>query len=91
MKELPRYRRHKDVSALKIKEVSVATDRETNSIGGIRVVFEDDSYPSLFFPHSIVYRHMPRPGDYYVRYDDGQEFFSPAKAFEGGYTPIKGS
>jgi hypothetical protein len=30
-------------------------------------------------------------GGYYVVYDDGYTSFSPAKAFEEGYTPIEGT
>ncbi len=33
-------------------------------------------------------KHDPQPGGYYVRYADGYESFSPAKAFEGGYATI---
>ena len=35
-----------------------------------------------------VSRYMPKPGDYFVVYDDGYESYSPAKAFEEGYTRI---
>jgi len=31
-------------------------------------------------------KHRPEAGGYYVRYDDGYESFSKAKAFEEGYT-----
>ena len=35
-----------------------------------------------------VEKHAPRVGGYFVRYDDGYESFSPAAAFEGGYTSV---
>lgn len=33
-------------------------------------------------------RHKPQLGGYYVIYEDGYESYSPAKAFEAGYTLI---
>jgi hypothetical protein len=36
-----------------------------------------------------VQKHDPKPGGYYVRYEDGYESFSPAAAFESGYTRIE--
>lgn len=33
-------------------------------------------------------RGAPEVGDYYVLYDDGHNSWSPAKAFEDGYTRI---
>lgn len=35
-----------------------------------------------------VEKHKPTVGGYYVRYADGYESYSPAEAFEGGYTRI---
>lgn len=45
------------------------------------------------FPVSAAYigKHNPRPGGYYVRYLDGYESFSPAGAFEAGYSLIEGA
>ena len=34
-------------------------------------------------------KHNPEVGGYYVVYEDGYKSFSPAKAFEEGYTLIK--
>lgn len=33
-------------------------------------------------------KHDPHVGGYFVRYDDGYESFSPAAAFESGYTRV---
>lgn len=33
-------------------------------------------------------KHNPQPGGYYVRYADGYESYSPAAAFEAGYTEL---
>ena len=37
----------------------------------------------------FVQKHNPQSGGYYVRYEDGYESYSPAEAFESGYTPIE--
>lgn len=33
-------------------------------------------------------KHQPQIGGYYVKYADGYESFSPAEAFESGYTKV---
>jgi hypothetical protein len=33
-------------------------------------------------------KHLPEVGGYWVRYADGYESYSPAKAFEEGYTRL---
>lgn len=77
MRALPRYTCHKQVWALKIK--SVGTDI---------LQFEDDDYgPRCGFEAAkYITKHNPQPGGYWVQYDDGYESYSPAEAFEQGYT-----
>ena len=76
---LPRYRCHKQVSALKIRAV-IANPR------GYELHFKDER----FCPHEVsVYwftKHCPMAGGYFVVYDDGYQSYSPAAAFEAGYT-----
>jgi hypothetical protein len=36
----------------------------------------------------FMIKHDPQVGGYFVEYEDGYESFSPAKAFEGGYTRL---
>jgi site-specific recombinase XerD len=36
--------------------------------------------------HDYVHKHKPEAGGYYVVYADGYKSYSPAKAFEEGYT-----
>ena len=78
-KELPKYKCHKEVWALKIKEVK--TDP------GV-IVPEDESYEPIPVGESYIEKHKPEAGGYLVAYADGYESYSPAKAFEEGYTPI---
>lgn len=41
-------------------------------------------------PFNFFSRGEPKIGDYLVRYDDGYLSWSPKKAFEEGYTEVKG-
>jgi len=76
--EMPRYKCHKEVWALKIKALVHRT--LTPADKGFGVVTLSEEYMS---------RHNPRVGGYYVKYADGYESFSPAKVFEEGYEPVK--
>ena len=79
--ELPRYRCHKDVWALKIKAV-IPNPR------GFELHFENERY----VPHEVssewVVKHKPGSDGYFVVYADGYQSYSPAKAFEEGYSLI---
>ena len=81
--EMPRYRCHKEVWALKIAEVTVPTGS-----GGVELVFEDSRYAPLYLPRTWEERHRPMAGGYYVVYKDGYTSYSPAEAFEDGYTKV---
>jgi hypothetical protein len=72
-----RYRSHKIVEADRIKDV----DLENAAVLGELDVYE---VPSDFFA-----RGVPEPGDYIVRYADGYLSWSPAIAFEAGYTMME--
>lgn len=81
--ELPRYRCHKIVHALKIQHVA---PRLTGAV----IVPEDERYAAFEVDAEYVRKHNPQPGGYYVVYDDTYQSFSPAEPFEAGYTPIVG-
>lgn len=83
--EIPRYKAHKIVRAAKITElrangVEGAPDLVLGEIGGIVSMLPDW--------HA---KHTPHVGGYFVLYEDGYQSFSPAKAFEEGYTRFDGS
>jgi hypothetical protein len=85
MPELPKYRSHKEVQALKIKAIA------TNGDGSLTILPEDEGYLNFIVPAKFVPKHrdgVPEVGWYWVRYDNDYESFSPAKAFEEGYTRI---
>lgn len=81
--EMPKYICHKQVWALKITKVTVNEEADSCIL-----VFEQ---PETYGPHNVGYgfyqKHKPEPGGYYVVYADGYDSYSPAKAFEEGYTP----
>jgi hypothetical protein len=84
--EMPRYKSHKTVHALKIGSVFPL------GAGGepcrVLLSFTDPGYVDITVEQEVVARYMPKPGDYFVVYDDGYKSISPAKAFEEGYTRI---
>ena len=90
--EMPRYVCHKEVWALKIKSIvfdfqlAKLENRETD--GSATITPEDGRYAPFQVNHEYVRKHNPEPGGYYVVYKDGYKSFSPAKAFEEGYTII---
>ncbi len=89
--ELPKYRCHKEVWALKIESVqlvAIADEDDGMLHNHTRLCFEDKNYSPIQVPDSYVARHDPKPGGYYVVYADGYKSFSPADAFEDGYALI---
>lgn len=52
------------------------------------LVFDEDGYAPISVDWDWYYKHKPHPGGYYVVYADGYKSYSPAKAFEDGYTRI---
>lgn len=75
---LNRYKCHKEVMAAKITSIlNSGCEPYVLSLegGGTRNV-----------SHTYMLKHNPQVGGYYVLYDDGYESWSPAKAFEDGYS-----
>lgn len=81
--EMPRYKCHKEVRALKI--LSVTTEPQD---GSCLLTFEDTRFSPLRLRGDYVDKHQPRAGGYFVVYEDGYLSWSPALAFEEGYTLI---
>lgn len=90
--EMPRYRCHKEVHALKIRAVthnSVLAQLSGNESDGSALITPDDAgFAEFRVTAEYVRKHNPQAGGYYVVYEDGYASFSPAKAFEDGYTRI---
>ena len=88
--EMPRYQSHKVVWALKIKAIvrdGEGEDRETD--GSAMITPEEPGYAPFKVDHAYMHKHKPQVGGYYVVYGDGYQSWSPADAFESGYTRIQ--
>ena len=89
--EMPRYKCHKEVWALKIKAIARDSDkareeqRETD--GSAMITPEENGYAPFKVDAAYMHKHKPEVGGYYVVYADGYKSFSPTKAFEDGYSP----
>lgn len=80
--DLPRYKCHKEVRAAKIVSVDAAAGHMQLEIDG--------QVSGMSIRHEWFEKHTPAPGGYLVQYEGGYLSFSPAKAFEDGYTRIDG-
>ena len=85
MVEMPRYKSHKTVWALKIASITVVgetTDTSESSI--VRLEFESSCYA----PRRVCLRGKPTPevGWYLVQYEGDYFSFSPPEQFEKGNT-----
>lgn len=78
MREMPRYQCHKQVWALKIQDI----------IGNV-IMPADDGFGPFDVSDEYMQKHKPQAGGYYVEYGDGYKSFSPAEAFESGYTDMR--
>ena len=84
-REMPKYECHKKVWALKIAEITEPTD----ATGTSRTIMPaDEGYGPFVVDGAYMAKHKPEAGGYYVVYEDGYKSFSPAGAFESGYTPL---
>ncbi len=82
---LPFYQCHKKVQAAKIK--AVAANYVGSVLENATIVFESGATP-VTVDAAWISRHSPSMGGYYILYADGYSSYSPAHAFEGGYTRI---
>jgi hypothetical protein len=81
-REMPKYECHKKVWALKI--AGIVGDQH----GGVYFQPAEKGYDKVPLTPEYVAKHKPEVGGYYVVYEDGYKSFSPASAFESGYTPL---
>jgi hypothetical protein len=85
--DLPQYQCHKKVRALKLRGLLTNFDKDDNPISYL-LVPEDSIFSPIACTEQWLAKHKPEPGGYYVVYEDGYTSFSPAEAFESGYTLI---
>ncbi len=90
--EMPRYKCHKEVHALKISDIEadskIAQRENRETTGGSWITPAEQGYGPFHVPREYVDKHKPEVGGYYVVYADGYKSFSPAKAFEDGYARV---
>ena len=88
-REMPKYRCHKEVWALKIKSIVRDGEGENRETDGSAIITpEEEGYAPFRVEHDYMHKHKPEVGGYYVVYKDGYKSFSPADAFEDGYSQI---
>lgn len=91
--EMPRYKCHKEVRALKIGKIErdsdKASDENRETDGSAIITPVEAIYAPFRVDYNYVKKHNPQVGGYYVLYKDGYQSYSPAQAFEEGYTLIQ--
>jgi hypothetical protein len=87
---MSRYKCHKEVYALKIKSIRTLPVRLGKVMGedGAYLYPMEEEYGHIYVDYDYLSKHKPQAGGYYVVYSDNYKSFSPAKAFEEGYTRI---
>jgi hypothetical protein len=81
---LPEYISHKVVRATKIIDI---LEVETSTGNHVLAVLVNDVESVIPVTQEWMDKRTPEPGGYFVVYEDGYTSYSPAKAFEEGYTP----
>jgi len=89
--EMPKYKCHKEVWALKIKNIVPhnADNHNAETDGSAMIEPADARYAAFKVDYDYMRKHKPHVGGYYVVYEDGYKSFSPADAFESGYTNME--
>lgn len=82
--EMPRYKCHKEVWALKIDRLKARVPDD----GTLLMCPAEPGYADFILDAEFVKKHNPQAGGYYVVYRGGYKSFSPAAAFEEGYSKI---
>ena len=87
MTDLPLYNCHKQVRAARISKIEGFSD------GDAYLQFNWEGQEGINAVHvsrEYMRKHEPKWGGYYIRYKDGYESYSPAEAFEEGYSLDEG-
>lgn len=91
-REMPQYQSHKKVWALKIAKIELDSDvaqtEERETDGSAMITPEEEGFAPFKVDHMYMHKHKPYVGGYYVVYKGGYRSFSPAEAFDDGYTLI---
>lgn len=63
--------------------------RARNPVTSAMITPEEDGYEPFEVSGEYLVKHKPTVGGYWVLYADGYQSFSPAQAFEEGYSRIE--
>ena len=86
--DLPLYKCHKQVRAFKISQIEQGKANEPTPYhgGSYWLLSTPPNGHAVEVPVAYMNKHDPAIGGYFVAYEDGYISYSPAKAFEDGYT-----
>lgn len=70
------------------QEASMTPSGAILAVSGAVITPVENGYAPFAVSPEYCRKHKPQVGGYYVRYKDGYESFSPAQAFEEGYTRV---
>lgn len=74
---------------MKIKSISIQDGTEASLDNESATLYpEDETLQSFVVNSAYMEKHQPKVGGYFVIYTDGYRSFSPAEAFEDGYTLV---
>jgi hypothetical protein len=88
---MPQFQCHKKVGAVKIGMVTLHDPTGSNppvEFSGGFIFPEGGNRLPIPFDAAFWEKHKPEAGGYYVVYEDGYRSYSPASAFESGYSSI---
>ncbi len=80
--EMPRYKCHKVVHALKISAIEMLEDRSA------KIAPAEVGYAPFQTKPAFPFKGSEDDLGYFVVYEDGYQSWSPTAAFEGGYTRL---
>ena len=84
---MPKYKSHKAVWALKIKDIQFNENGSAALLPDETVPGQEHAAPFVV-SSGFVERHEPEAPGYFVQYEDGYCSWSPVHAFVSGYTRI---
>lgn len=90
---LPAWRCHKTVLAVKIRAINLHDPEGSQPpvpFAGGFIIPDEPGVPPIAFDAAYWEKHQPKVGGYFVAYAGGYVSYSPAEAFESGYTRIEG-
>ena len=87
-RQLPRCKCHKEVRALKIAGIHDTAEPNDETDGSRIIEPAEEGYGVFKVTRDFIFNHKPQVGGYYVVYADGYASYSPAQAFEEGYTRV---